>query len=275
MVLLSFPAACRDPEMFPDADKVIIDRKENRHAAFGLGIHRCVGSNLARMEMTVAVEELLKRIPEFSLDGEVKWSEGTVRGPRKLAHQVQLRATCSSAHAPPSPTGQPTGTTSTRNGWKTRFRSGTSCGSAARSRTRSASTACICRRATRTCAPSPTIRNISPRAGRRCARCIPSSGGGAPPITSDPPKHRVARMVLLPPFTPKAIEALTPKARVICNQLIDAFIDKGGFDGAVDYAQHIPVRVIAHMLGVPETDGDLFRDWINAILNEGITDYDS
>jgi len=84
MVLLSFPAACRDPEMFPDADKVVIDRKENRHAAFGLGIHRCVGSNLARLEMTVAVEELLKRIPEFSLAGEVKWSEGTVRGPRRL-----------------------------------------------------------------------------------------------------------------------------------------------------------------------------------------------
>ena len=84
MVLLSFPAANRDPAVFPDADKVIIDRKENRHAAFGLGIHRCVGSNLARMEMTVAVEELLKRVPEFSLDGEVTWSEGSVRGPRRL-----------------------------------------------------------------------------------------------------------------------------------------------------------------------------------------------
>jgi hypothetical protein len=84
MVMLSFPAANRDPEMFGDADKVIIDRKENRHAAFGLGIHRCVGSNLARMEMTVAVEELLKRIPEFGLDGDVTWSEGTVRGPRRL-----------------------------------------------------------------------------------------------------------------------------------------------------------------------------------------------
>lgn len=86
MVLLSFPAANRDPTMFPDADKVIIDRKENRHAAFGLGIHRCVGSNLARMEMTVALEEWLKRIPEFSLDptGTVSWSEGTVRGPRQL-----------------------------------------------------------------------------------------------------------------------------------------------------------------------------------------------
>jgi cytochrome P450 len=86
MVLLSFPAANRDPAMFPDADKVIIDRKENRHAAFGLGIHRCVGSNLARMEMTVAIEEWLKRIPDFRLDpaGKVKWSEGTVRGPRAL-----------------------------------------------------------------------------------------------------------------------------------------------------------------------------------------------
>jgi cytochrome P450 len=86
MVLLSFPAANRDPAMFPDADKVIIDRKENRHAAFGLGIHRCVGSNLARMEMTVALEEWMKRIPDFKLDpaGTVTWSEGTVRGPRQL-----------------------------------------------------------------------------------------------------------------------------------------------------------------------------------------------
>jgi cytochrome P450 len=86
MVLLSFPAANRDPAMFPDADTVVIDRKENRHAAFGLGIHRCVGSNLARMEMTVAIEEWLKRIPEFRLDpaSKVTWSEGTVRGPRQL-----------------------------------------------------------------------------------------------------------------------------------------------------------------------------------------------
>ena len=86
MVLLSFPAANRDPTVFPAADKVVLDRKENRHAAFGLGIHRCVGSNLARMEMTVALQEWLKRIPDFRLDpaGKVSWSEGTVRGPRQL-----------------------------------------------------------------------------------------------------------------------------------------------------------------------------------------------
>jgi cytochrome P450 len=86
MVLLSFPAANRDPEMFADADKVLLDRKENRHAAFGLGIHRCVGSNLARMELRVALEEWLKRIPKFRLQDPagVTWSEGTVRGPRRL-----------------------------------------------------------------------------------------------------------------------------------------------------------------------------------------------
>lgn len=86
MVLLSFPAANRDPAAFPDAEKVVLDRKSNPHAAFGLGIHRCVGSNLARMEMTVALQEWLKRIPDFRLDpaGKVTWSEGTVRGPRQL-----------------------------------------------------------------------------------------------------------------------------------------------------------------------------------------------
>src|SRR6185436_7486438 len=85
-VLLSFPAANRDPAEFPDADKVVIDRAENRHAAFGLGRHRCLGSNLARMEMTVAIEEWLARFPEFRLaqGAKVKWSEGTVRGPRRL-----------------------------------------------------------------------------------------------------------------------------------------------------------------------------------------------
>ena len=86
MIMLSLPAANRDPAMFPDAHKVIIDRQENRHAAFGLGIHRCVGSNLARMELRIAVEEFLKRIPVFKLAdaAAVRWSEGAVRGPRML-----------------------------------------------------------------------------------------------------------------------------------------------------------------------------------------------
>jgi len=86
MVLLPFPAANRDPAMFPDADHVIIDRSENRHAAFGLGIHRCIGSNLARMEIRISLAEWLTRIPEFRLDpsAPINWSEGAVRGPRRV-----------------------------------------------------------------------------------------------------------------------------------------------------------------------------------------------
>jgi cytochrome P450 len=100
----------------------------------------------------------------------------------------------------------------------------------------------------------------------------PPSDRGAPPITSDPPRHRLARMVLLPPFTPDAIDRLRPRARAICNELIDAFVAEGACDAAVEYAQHIPTRVMAHMLGVPESDGELFRSWINATLQEGVTD---
>lgn len=85
-VLLPFPAANRDPAAFDDAAEFVIDREQNRHAAFGLGIHRCIGSNLARMELTVALQEWMRRIPDFSLDdsAEVTWSVGQVRGPRRL-----------------------------------------------------------------------------------------------------------------------------------------------------------------------------------------------
>lgn len=85
-VLLPFPAANRDPEAFERADEFVIDRQRNRHVAFGLGIHRCVGSNLARMELRVALEEWLARVPDFELAApdEVRWSTGQVRGPRTL-----------------------------------------------------------------------------------------------------------------------------------------------------------------------------------------------
>jgi len=85
-VLLNFPGANRDPAMFPDADRVVIDRQENRHVAFGAGIHRCAGSNLARMELRVALQEWLARIPEFRLapSAEVTWAGGQVRGPRTV-----------------------------------------------------------------------------------------------------------------------------------------------------------------------------------------------
>ena len=85
-VLMNFPAANRDPDAFEDPDLVLLDRAHNRHVAFGSGIHRCAGSNLARMELQVALSEWLARIPEFSLaEGkEITWAGGQVRGPRIL-----------------------------------------------------------------------------------------------------------------------------------------------------------------------------------------------
>ena len=93
-VLLPFPAANRDDKQFADAHVVQIDREENRHAAFGLGIHRCLGSNLARLEMNVAIEVFLQRFPDFSVDPNemVTWSTGQVRGPRSLPFVVNARA---------------------------------------------------------------------------------------------------------------------------------------------------------------------------------------
>ena len=92
-VLLSFPAANRDPAQFEAANCVVIDRAVNRHAAFGLGIHRCVGSHLARMELRVALEVWLQRIPEFELADPqaVQWSAGQVRGPRHLPLRLSTR----------------------------------------------------------------------------------------------------------------------------------------------------------------------------------------
>jgi cytochrome P450 len=89
-ILLSFPAANRDPAQFERAGEVVVDRAVNRHAAFGLGIHRCLGSHLARMELRVALAAWLERVPEFSLadPGAVTWSTGQIRGPRSLPVQI-------------------------------------------------------------------------------------------------------------------------------------------------------------------------------------------
>jgi cytochrome P450 len=85
-ILLSFPAANRDPEAFDRPDEVVLDRPNNRHAAFGIGAHRCLGAHLARMELRVALSTWLSRIPDFSLNDPdaVRWSGGQIRGPRTL-----------------------------------------------------------------------------------------------------------------------------------------------------------------------------------------------
>ena len=85
-VILPLAAANRDPSAFPEPDRVLLDRSPNSHIAFGIGIHRCLGSHLARLELRIALEEWLSRYPRFFLDTgvEIGYWGGQVRGPANV-----------------------------------------------------------------------------------------------------------------------------------------------------------------------------------------------
>jgi len=73
-VVLAFGSGNRDEDAYPNPDQVIIDREQNRHFAFGVGIHRCLGSNLGRREVVVAIREFLARAPRFeAVDPAESW----------------------------------------------------------------------------------------------------------------------------------------------------------------------------------------------------------
>ncbi|KUI08175.1 cytochrome [Mycolicibacterium acapulense] len=67
-VIVNYASANRDEEAFVDAHRCILDRRDNRHLGFGAGVHRCLGSNLARLELQVGLEQVLTRMPNFTLD---------------------------------------------------------------------------------------------------------------------------------------------------------------------------------------------------------------
>lgn len=80
---MSFPRRTATRASSTGRTKLILDREHNRHVAFGAGIHRCAGSNLARLELRVALQTFLERIPEFELEdpAAVTW-----RAARCVAH---------------------------------------------------------------------------------------------------------------------------------------------------------------------------------------------
>src|ERR1700685_1619597 len=89
---------------------------------------------------------------------------------------------------------------------------------------------------------------------------------GLPPISADPPLHTWTRRLLLPWFSHSRVEAYEKMTRDLCRRLIDGFVDGGHVDAAADYAQQIPVRVIAKILGVPEELSDTFTGWVRDVL---------
>ena len=85
-VLIHWASANRDGAEFPDPDAFDDRRERNRHLSFGAGPHRCVGSNLARMNMRIAVEELLRRLDDIRLEpgAEIRYHAGLTRSPLRV-----------------------------------------------------------------------------------------------------------------------------------------------------------------------------------------------
>ncbi|MBV6756696.1 cytochrome P450 [Rhodococcus opacus] len=86
MVMLWQPVINRDRKVFTFPDNLVIERSGNRHLSLSSGIHRCLGVHLARLEASIVISEVLRRIPEFELDRADKpeWTLGQVCGFRKV-----------------------------------------------------------------------------------------------------------------------------------------------------------------------------------------------
>jgi cytochrome P450 len=86
-LLIRFDSANRDDDKFPNADQLQFDPPRGGNAGFGLGIHRCIGMHLARVEITIAFEELLARVTNFRLDadpGDLQWVPGIANYPDRV-----------------------------------------------------------------------------------------------------------------------------------------------------------------------------------------------
>lgn len=90
-LMLCYPSGNRDEEVFEDPYEFRVDRKPNRHLAFGYGAHLCLGQHLAKMEMRILWEELLPRLASVELAGEAKLSEASfVNGPKALPIRYKM-----------------------------------------------------------------------------------------------------------------------------------------------------------------------------------------
>lgn len=87
-IAMIFPSANRDEDVFENPHEFNMDRKPNKHIAFGRGPHRCPASSLARLELCVATEALLSKTASFELDGEIKMTDWLEFGPSSTPLRV-------------------------------------------------------------------------------------------------------------------------------------------------------------------------------------------
>ncbi|GGS16803.1 cytochrome P450 [Streptomyces humidus] len=83
----------------------------------------------------------------------------------------------------------------------------------------------------------------------------------------DPPRHRLVRDLVSRAFTARAVAGLRPRITAVTDRLLDAVADRGEMDVVADLSDPLPVLVIAELLGLPEEEGELFRDWAQRLLS--------
>ncbi|MDG2303358.1 MAG: cytochrome P450 [Candidatus Binatia bacterium] len=96
-------------------------------------------------------------------------------------------------------------------------------------------------------------------------------------IMTDPPRHDALRKIVSPLFTPRKTRQLEEMIRDLCARYLDPFVGSGGFDYVADFGMRLPVMVISSLLGFPEEDHDMLREWSDLTLhraegNEGPTE---
>jgi len=101
-------------------------------------------------------------------------------------------------------------------------------------------------------------------------RLIEIQKKGYPPVdtmlTQDPPIHRRYRGMVNQAFTARRVATLEPYIEKLCHELIDGFVDAGRCEFVVDFAERVPLTVIADQLGVPLSDYELFKSWSDAFV---------
>jgi cytochrome P450 len=85
-------------------------------------------------------------------------------------------------------------------------------------------------------------------------------------IFKDPPQHTKLRALISKAFSPQIIANLEPRIRQLSRELLDCVADRGEMDLAGDFAVPLPMKVIAQMIGIPETDWPQFKAWSDSIL---------
>jgi cytochrome P450 len=96
------------------------------------------------------------------------------------------------------------------------------------------------------------------------------AGSGMMMILTDPPRHNRIRHVISPRFTPRAITAYEPEVRRICDEILDAVVERGECDFVVDIAAKVPTAAICEMLGIPAE----YRDQMYSLGNAAIGSQD-